>query len=87
MAKIVFEANSCKFKLQLLKIEIQVHKQKLQQICDTVQKESINLDLKHKSYKQYEIRTILFLKQKRKKTKRVNVPNRERFKTNQRLSI
>ena len=65
MAKIVFEANSCKFKLQLLKIEIQVHKQKLQQICDTVQKESINLDLKHKSYKQYKIRTILFLKQKR----------------------
>ena len=67
MAKIVFEANSCKFKLQLLKIEILVRKQKLQQICDTMQKESINLDLKHKSYKQYKIRTILFLKQKRKK--------------------
>ena len=64
MAKIVFEANSCKFKLQLLKIEIQVHNQKLQQICDTVQKESINLDLKRKSYKQYKIRTILFFKQK-----------------------
>ena len=65
-AKIVIWIIFIKFNFKLHKFEIQWYKQKLQQILNLMQKESINLDLKHKIYKQYKIRTILFLKQKRK---------------------
>ena len=65
-AKIVIWTNFIKTQIYTTQFGIQRYKQNLQQILNLMQKESLNLDLKHKSYKQYKIRTILILKQKRK---------------------